>query len=90
MFAKEQPWLEGMPEYPDCPQAIVERALAALRHALLDLLRPVYVRDARMNLFGSIAPENPARGPVAKRSHLAGWGVPVREMERRIDAEDSC
>ncbi len=83
-MADEQPWLEGMPHYPRCSQEIIDRALLALRHILFDLLRPVYVRDARINLFGRISSENPARGPVAERSHLAGWGVPVREMERRI------
>jgi hypothetical protein len=82
-----EPWRSDMPDYPRCPPEIVERALAALRHALLDFLRPVHVRDVPINLFGVISPENPARGRVAQRSELAGWGVPVREMERRIREE---
>lgn len=83
----DQPWLEGMPRMPRCPEPIVIRALAALRHVLLDLLRPVYIRDVDINLFGRITSENPARGRAATPSHLAGWGIPVREMERRIQME---
>jgi hypothetical protein len=80
----EDNWDAGMPRLPRCPPEIVERALSAQRHLLNDLLRPVYVRDVPINLFGRISSENPARGREAPRSRLAGWGVPVREMERRI------
>ncbi len=83
-MADEHPWKAGMPRYPRCPSEIVERALAALRHALLDLLRPVFIRDAKINLFGRSRAGNKMRGRTAERSHLAGWGVPVQEMERII------
>lgn len=82
-------WDAGMSRIPRYPPEIVERALAALRHLLNDLLRPVYVRDVPINLFGCITAENPARGREAPRSKLAGRGVPVREMEKRIAAEES-
>lgn len=80
----EQPWLDGMQKYPGCPpeiDALVERAL---RHVLFDLLRPVYVRDVAINLFGPVSEVNPSRGAVAKRSPLAGWGVPIDEISKRI------
>lgn len=82
-----QPWRDGMPKYIRCPPEIVERALAAQRHLLRDLLRPVRVRDVTINLFGRITEDNPARGREAPRSELAGWGVPVREMERRAKSQ---
>jgi hypothetical protein len=81
-LADSQPWLDGMLRYPRCPPEIVDRALAAIRHALLDLLRPVYVRDVAINLFGQIDGDNVARGRRAKRSTLAGLGVPVDAMAR--------
>jgi hypothetical protein len=86
-LATDEGWDSGLPRCPRCPPEIVERALAAHRHLLNDLLRPVYVDDVAINLFGRISDENPARGREAPRSKLAGWGVPVREMERRINEE---
>ncbi len=80
----EDHWEEGMPPFPRCPPEIEDRVLGAIRHVLLDLLRPVYVRDAPINLFGRISDDNPGRGRTAERSHMAGWGVNVREIERRV------
>lgn len=90
-FGDKKPIWSGKVE---CPESFVDpeiqaRVVGALKHALLDLLRPTYVRDVRFNLFGRFdkTTGNKPSGREAPYSHLAGWGVPVREMERRI-AED--
>ena len=79
------PWLDDMPRYPRrCSVEIEARVEAAVTYVLGDLLRPCYVRDVAINLFGRISENNPARGQVARPSPLAGWGVPVREIENRV------
>lgn len=75
-------WPDDMPPYPRrCSAEIEARVECAVTYALRDLLRPCYVRDVAINLFGRISEKNLARGQVARRSPLAGWGV--REIERR-------
>ncbi len=63
---------------------ILTRVDAVLRHILLDLLRPVVIRDVEINLFGRCNADNPPRGRSAPWSHLAGWGVPIKAMEAYI------
>ncbi len=73
-------------ERPDIDQVVAERVRAALRHCLLDLLRPVRVRDAEMTILGrSDRPGDPSpRGRRVKASKYAGWGVPTGEMDEMI------
>lgn len=81
-------WLEDMPPYPRrCSAEIEARVEGTVTYVLRDLLRPCYVRDVAINLFGRISTKNPARGQEAKRSPLSGWGVPVREIERQMARE---
>jgi hypothetical protein len=58
-------------EYP--PDSLRERCNQALRVAIADLLRPVFVRDVLINICGPV--EAGGDLPRADYSHMAGFGV---------------
>jgi hypothetical protein len=87
-FGDERPIWSGKIKRPESwvDEKIRARIVEALRHVLLDLLRPIYVRDVPFNLFGRFDEDldNRPRGREASRSPLAGWGVPVEVMRKQI------
>jgi len=66
----------------------VQECRAELVWAMRDLLRPVFVRDVAINLFGRIA-RNARRLPTCPRSPYAGYGLlAVRPRLDEMIAED--
>lgn len=60
--------------------ADMRRVNRALLGAMKELLRPVYVRDVAINLFGRCKDS----GKPAQVSEFAGYGIPVAAMKRHI------
>lgn len=60
------------------------RVQRAIRAALQDLLRPVYVQDVPINVFGRMRDEDVDHKRVVGRSRYAGLGVPVKALDKLL------
>jgi len=74
------PWC-GMPK-------LAMRINRCLYAAMRELLRPVYVRDVPITIFGRITDEEAEQQSDAPRSKYAGYGVPLAAMDKLIADND--
>lgn len=72
----ERKWFTSRATTPIESLPVYQRIDSAIRAAMTELLRPVYIRDVDYNLLGRIEDSAPyARWKAAERSPQAGYGL---------------
>jgi hypothetical protein len=73
-------WREASP--------LARRVNQALFDSLRDLLRPVYIRDTAINIFGRLLDDDQQQNDAAEPSKYAGLGIDHEPLDRLLRGEE--
>lgn len=73
--------------FADDGDETMARIRTAVIAAMREMLRPVYVRDVPINIFGRVTDEYASDWEPAERSKYAGLGVPIEAMDALLASD---